>query len=195
MSQTVIKSMIPPGGWWVVDRDVRVDGPDFDGLVAALERFRTINGFPVGNPLQDATEAICRRSPAYCKGQSAPEPEKPKGKGLSNTRETLLQRVAGWAKEMFRTLPEAKVPSAEAHRRINICLNCPRRRPWDTCGKCGATIGDTRKMLRMVAPKHEEMGACGELGFDIGTAAMLDRDAIRRGSPRGDVPVDCWMRR
>jgi len=194
MSQTVIKSMIPPGGWWMTDRDVKMEGPTFDGLVSALEAFRKVNGFPVGIPLQDATEAICRRAPAYCKGQAPAEPEKPKGKGLSSLRENLLQRVAGWAKELFRAIPSRRVSTAETHRRINICLNCPKRRPWDTCGSCGGKIADTRKMLKMIAPKHEDVLACGELGFDIGTAAMLERDDIRRGKPKGDVNPECWMR-
>jgi len=190
MKTSIIKSMIPPGGWWIVDHDVKVDAPNPDALVEALAKFREINNYPPGDPENDVIEGICRRAPQCCKG-IAPK-EEPRKVNLKGVKPRLLDRVRLWCLDIFKTKRET-VSAETTHNRTNICLNCPKRRPWDNCPSCGGAIRDIRNMLGYIAPIREDIGGCSAVGFDIGTAATLTKESIRRGSPKGDIPKECWM--
>lgn len=186
MSLKLNESLRPPGGYRFVDADrVTHEANDLAGLVKAVTRYRAATGRPPGNPLEEVTEAICRRAPKFCTG--APDVPPHDAKALAVYVANDIRRA------MLHPLTES-VELNEARTRMTICMTCPGRVNWtEGCAPCQRSVAGGVEIA--LAGREVFSGAKDKACLGAGDCLSL---ALWRKNPRtiARLPdnIPCWRK-
>lgn len=178
--------------WRFPQGDVVLRGNTKDELIRVIFEYRLRNNIDVGDPNADIDSYYCRQYPKFCV-QSDGMP--------SQNAEPMLNRVSRWAAAMARQMPRggyAFEAQAEADRRAQICMNCPKNVAWR--GACGGCSGSTLQLLQQVKSlkktrRDGNLNACTVTGWENGASVWLPLAVLRvSDDQRADLPEACWLR-
>jgi hypothetical protein len=160
-------------------------------LDKAVTRFRTDNGYELGDVSRDTNDYLCSKFPAHCRPDIATESdESPKDKNLR-------QRVTNWAHNRYAQSQENPdlATSEVAAERLKACEACPYKEEWAV--GCPPCVAENERILFIVSKggniKFPNAGGCGLCGHDNATAAFLP-EALLKHRKNYDLPSICWMK-
>lgn len=193
------QSLVPPGGYHYSETSpggVRIDltSDSVENLAAALLKFRTNNGIPIGNPLQDVVDAICKPYPHFCNDTTPGDVIRAAPSSFAH----ISQRASEWMARLWRIGAQLTVPAEIAERRATICSTCPRNVDY-RAGGCGSCI-DSLDRLAFVWLRGRSTSLDKQLGACSGTG-QLNRVAVQASvfppeTPENlsSLPAPCWHR-
>jgi hypothetical protein len=188
-------SVIPPGGWHVMENtpagEKRIDGANLEDLARQLLVFRLSNRLPPGSPMQEVSNYICSRYPHFC-NDSAPR----EIVGTNSPAGGLAGRVGAWLAEAVRLNNSAgEIFEQEAMRRAEICAKCPVNVSYQNgCGSCMTSIEQLSFVSRAGrnTPADALLMACAATGQHNQTAIwMKNLPAVSPAEGIG-MPSSCW---
>lgn len=183
-------SVVPPGGFFIVEEDTRLEGSDRESLISILTDFRVANHLPIGDPGKEVDRQLGARSPIYHPPQTAPTKAIPPG--------TLLERVRDWLANRYSTLNRLRfVNSVEANRRAAICARCPKNIEWRS--SCVPCVAEVERNVVIVGgnrrSKVEGLMACAIAGHENNVAVWLHPDHLKHATKfKTKLPRKCWLR-
>ncbi len=187
-------SVIPPGGFHFIDTSsgvpVRIEGDSADDVANKLLLFRTRNGLPPGNPLEEYRKWLCESWPHFCIDSSPPAV--PSGSGVAH----ISSRVATWMADFIRNYRGSDlVLQSEADRRAGICAECPRNVLYNAtgCGSCLESISRLSFIYRAsrVTKYDDHLRACMTTAQHNGSAVWASK--LPPADP-STLPSHCWRR-
>ena len=196
MSSYPKENVVPPGGFHYEDKEhrYRIDGHSYQSVADAVLRYRIENKIPVGDPLKDVLDYVCRNWPHFCSAHNPPV--------AGNASPSLSSRVSVWMAALYRaarTLATTGnfVDDATANRRAATCEKCPFNKDWRTgCGSCleaTAQVGYTFRAGRKVG-NEKRLGACEIIGQENATAVWVKGLPPVAPSEHQQLPAFCWRK-
>lgn len=190
-------NVYPPDGYYFVDAEgVRHTGTSWADLVAKVRDFRVRNGKPIGNPIAEINEFTCERYPQGCREPKKVFPGQANAPGVSPGAK-MAAAVNRWFYAVIQALstrPSPLVSAAEAQRRADICLKCPRQASFvshcGTCADAAFRLGLSIRKAKDVA-NGDSLRGCGILGEDTRTSVWLD--GLEPSNAEG-LPTKCWRK-
>lgn len=189
--------LVPPDGWWIVERGIRIEGHSRDNLVELLTKHRQSNGFDLGDPRADVENQICLRWPDGCSFAWS--------QAASKAGATFADLLSG---------KYALVSQEEADRRSMICVFCSEnvsaRDARVGCVSCGgkvkdiilnslteAGLGATKAAIlqNRKCQQYENLKTCKQCGCDTELLCWTPGEAIRFSVGEKDhLPGHCWKK-
>ena len=191
-------TIVPPQGRLIYDKDgEHVESMTREGLINDLTELRLANGKEIGDPERAVDQVL-----VGVVGYSSPIPVQaiePK----PHPRARLIDKVNSWLMNQYSRRGTLKFVNAlEANRRANICVKCPRNKPWeDSCRTCNAhsKAAIRRNVVVLSQNKktkvHENLFACSATGQENKLAVFLDPACLERRERFIDnLPQFCWLK-
>lgn len=180
----------PPGGFFFVDADgLKHEGGNLDELISRLTAYRVRRGLPLGNPLGEVHQALCKRSPRGCR-KANPVPQEVH---RVSAAQSLMTRVSQWLRGVWVSLAKKQqsyVTPEEAKRRVKICKTCSLHTPFfSDCAACQESLHTLSYQLRAGRDRHtSKLKVCKQFGTDLRVDALLNQPHLP------DAPEHCWKR-
>jgi hypothetical protein len=182
-------NLFPKDGYYFIDRDgTRLNGENWNAVIARVADYRKRNGFPPGNPDQEVHEQACEHNPAYCSEITEQQREMTRVASLKG-------RVLGWLSTLLRSKekdPLKYVDDTTAKNRADVCIGCPKNVGIaDGCSSCKAAVAEYRRNLLGHRPVRGRLNGCVLLGEDLPVSTHLDQQTV----DNSELPAHCWRKR
>lgn len=183
-------NLYPPSGYVLTDaQGVRHRGESWRDLFRTVAAYRVRNGMPPGDPEAEVNAQQCALNPGLCSSDPRPLPPQ-------RVNDSVNSRVLNWfantlaGLRQFGALP--RVNEAEAIRRSEICIRCPRQQPLSSaCESCISSVaGARRTILGEKGSVNKALHPCRILGEDCQTSIHLKNEPVSEVG----MPADCWRR-
>ncbi len=174
-----------------------INANDKDKLIGLVFEYRLRNGIEVGDVEADIDSYYCRTWPSFCTNVNGTAGAQPK------SGEPMLNRVTRWAASAIHQnhMPKGGYPLstvAEADRRAEICVNCPKNVAWrGGCGSCSSSTLAVLQQLKQLKKTRFDgsLRACQVAGFELTTAVWLPYSATPiTTDQRAAMPEACWRK-
>jgi len=181
---------IPPGGWRYTQPEtgLEIKGGDYYNLREAVRKHRQLNQLPCGPELDNQIQAqICERMGAEGRSAYCRDAQRRAGEGKT---EIAFADV----KHFLSTVSQIRhfVPQAEAQRRAETCVSCPKNSPISGCTSCTNLIGLVFKVIgQRKTPLDQRLGACGVCGCSLTASVHIPLEAFPK-QPHYEYPEWCW---
>ncbi len=168
----------------------KIIGKNWKDVIVRVRDYRQRNNIPLGDPAQDVHNFACEKNPAYCSEITDQQREMTRIASLKG-------RVLAWLASIRAQRTKNNnhldfVDDAEAKRRADICLKCPKNTGLaDGCSSCKAAIRESRRDLLGPRPIRGGINGCLILGEDLPTATWLDEPVV----DNAELPGECWRKK
>lgn len=183
-------NLYPKDGHWFLERDgARIRSTTWGGVIARVRAYRVRNKMPVGDPDAEVHEQACQRNANLC---STVDDATIHARRVVSMKGKML----GWLNALRKTqeqTPSTFVDPTEAHRRADICAQCPQNAHLSSgCGSCKAALAEMR---RAVIGSHRSvdhrLGGCLLTGEDLPASVHIDQTRLDLPA----APQACWRKR
>jgi hypothetical protein len=197
----VVESVVMPGGWHKPEKDrlgrdgIIIRGDTYQGLLAAVLKFRADNLIPVGDVEAEVEAWLCEAYPHMCHrvpGATVSVSFVRQPSSLQLITDKVLQWLAGRIVDHTGQKLELR---SEAQRRAGICEGCKYNVRWNSsCSSCAEAVNRMSTILRFGHDVHngEKLKACQILEHENRAAVWLKSENV--GSTP-DLPQHCWAKK
>lgn len=190
---TIKQQIVPSGGWYYIEDDIRTEGNSYSDLIQKVLIWKLQARKGVHNVQNEVNAFIGLISPSSVLIRKPTQPH------LQRREKTLADKVYNFACRVYDAFRPDKLSAtpAEAERRAQICANCPYNKKYNfTCSACES---ETNRLLQAVRANRKtsrgsSLHGCERLGYHLETAVWLENDQLGGLSADPHLPKVCWRR-